>query len=56
MNKREGDWIQLISGEPFWPLDARPEEVHLNDIAWALSMQCRYAGHVELTAVFAGRP
>jgi 5'-nucleotidase len=47
MAERKGDWIQLISGEPFWPLDARLEEVHLNDIAWALSMQCRYAGHVK---------
>jgi hypothetical protein len=47
MSERKGDWIQLISGEPFWPLDAQPEEVHLNDIAWALSMQCRYAGHVK---------
>lgn len=42
---RRGDWIQLISGEPFWPLDARPEDVRINDIAWALSMQCRFGGH-----------
>lgn len=46
VTERKGDWIQLISGEPFWPLDARPEEVRIDDIAWALSMQCRYAGHV----------
>jgi uncharacterized protein len=46
MPERKGYWIQLISGEPFWPLDPRPEEVELSDIAWALSMQCRYAGHV----------
>lgn len=46
MTERKGDWIQLISGEPFWPLDARPGEVEPGDIAWSLSMQCRYAGHV----------
>lgn len=46
MSERNGDWIQLISGKPFWPLDARPEGVEIEDIAWALSMQCRFAGHV----------
>lgn len=30
----------------FWPLDPRPEEVDIEDIAHALSMQCRYGGHV----------
>ncbi|MGH3987846.1 MAG: hypothetical protein ACRDTZ_11060 [Pseudonocardiaceae bacterium] len=45
--QRRGDWIQLISGEPFWPLDPRPEEIHIEDIAWALSMLCRYGGHVK---------
>lgn len=43
---RRGGWIQVISGAPFWPLDPRPEEIDINDIAWSLSMQCRYAGHV----------
>lgn len=46
MSERNGDRIQLISGKPFWPLDARPDEVEIRDIAWALSMQCRFAGHV----------
>lgn len=44
-NEREGGWIQLISGEPFWPLDARPEDIHISDIAWSLGMQCRFGGH-----------
>jgi uncharacterized protein len=44
---RVGAWIQLISGRPFWPLDPRTDEVDIDDIAWALSMQCRYAGHVK---------
>lgn len=46
-NERQSDWIQLVSGEPFWPLEPRAEEVSINDIAWALSMQCRFAGHVK---------
>jgi hypothetical protein len=37
--------MQLASGKPFWPLDPRPEEIDIRDIAHALSMQCRYAGH-----------
>ena len=45
MHKREGDWIQTYSGIQFWPLDPRPEEVWLKDIAHALSNQCRFAGH-----------
>lgn len=43
---RVGDWLQCYSGGCFWPLDPRAEEVHIEDIAHALSMQCRYAGHV----------
>lgn len=46
-NDRIGDWIQLISGRPFWPLDPHLSDIHIGDIAWALSMQCRYAGHVK---------
>jgi hypothetical protein len=44
---RIGDWIQTYSGKCFWPLDPRHEEVELRDIAHALSMKCRYAGHVK---------
>ncbi len=43
--KRKGDWIQTFSGRPFWPLDPRPEDISLHDIAHALSMKCRYGGH-----------
>lgn len=45
--KRVGDWIQTCSGEPFWPFDPRVEEIRLEDIAHALSMQCRFAGHTK---------
>lgn len=44
---RYGDWLQVYSGIQFWPLDARPDEVDIIDIAHALSLQCRYAGHVK---------
>ena len=46
--KRKGDWIITYSGEHFWPIDARPEEVHVVDIAHSLSNQCRYAGHCRI--------
>ena len=45
MQDRKGDWMQTRTGVQFWPLDPRPEDVHLEDIAWSLSNQCRYAGH-----------
>jgi hypothetical protein len=37
-------WMQIYSGEPFWPLESKPEHIDINDIAHALGMVCRYAG------------
>lgn len=45
MSNRVGDWMQVGTG-PFWPLDPRPEEIHIEDIAVALSNLCRFGGHV----------
>jgi uncharacterized protein len=42
---RNGAWIQTYTGKQFWPMDARPEEVDIQDIAHALSMLCRFNGH-----------
>lgn len=42
---RKGDWVETSSGKEFWPLDPRPEEIDINDIAHALSMICRFNGH-----------
>ncbi|MFC0243651.1 phosphohydrolase [Rhodopseudomonas telluris] len=42
---RLGDWLQTYSGRPFWPLDPRSEDVEIQTIAHALSLQCRYGGH-----------
>lgn len=40
-----GDWIQTATGRAFWPIDPRPEDVCIEDIAHALSMLCRFGGH-----------
>ena len=42
---RNGDWMQTITGRIFWPIDPRPEDVCIEDIAHALSMMCRFNGH-----------
>lgn len=43
---RNGDWMQTFTGRAFYPLDPRPEDIDLADIAHGLSMLCRYGGHV----------
>jgi hypothetical protein len=40
-----GNWLQTCSGIRFFPLDPRPEEIKINDIAGALSKMCRFGGH-----------
>jgi len=42
---RRGDYIGTFTGKQFWPLDPRPEEVCLEDIAHALANICRFNGH-----------
>ncbi len=44
-------WINTRAGVRFEPLDAKPEDVRLDDIAFALSNLCRYGGHVEFYSV-----
>lgn len=41
-------WMQVYSGEPFYPLYAEPADVDINDVAHALGMVCRYAGHCRI--------
>lgn len=43
---RIGDFIQTYTGTYFYPLDPREEEIHIEDIAQALSNQCRFSGHL----------
>lgn len=45
MMERKGNWIETYSGVKFYPLDPRPEDVKLEDIAHSLSHQCRFGGH-----------
>jgi hypothetical protein len=42
---RLGDWAQTYTGGVFWPLDPRPADVRLLDIAHALAQTCRFGGH-----------
>lgn len=46
LDERAGDWMQTATGRAFWPIDPRPEDVDITDIAHALSLICRYCGHV----------
>lgn len=42
-----GDWMQTYTGGRFYPMDPRPEDIRPEDIAHALSLICRYGGHVQ---------
>ena len=44
---RYGDFIQTMTGRKFWPLDPRPEEIYIEDIAHATARLCRFTGHVK---------
>lgn len=41
---RLGNWMQTYTGRVYWPVDPRPEDVSIEDIAHHLSMLCRYTG------------
>lgn len=45
---RKGDWMQTFTGQQFWPLDPRPDDIDINDIAWSLAHLCRYNGHCQM--------
>ena len=42
----EEAWIETVSGRKFTFLSPKDEDIDINDIAHALSMTCRYSGHV----------
>lgn len=42
-----GDWMQTFTGKRFYPLSPKAEDVDPLDIAHALSMLCRYNGHID---------
>lgn len=40
-------WLKMTKPlKPFYPFDPRPEDIDITNIAWGLSMQCRFNGHV----------
>lgn len=41
----EAPWIQTYSGRRFNPTNPNPKAIVIQDIAHALSMQCRFSGH-----------
>lgn len=43
--KPVGDWFLTFTGKQFYPLDPRPEDMCIEDIAHALSNICRFGGH-----------
>ncbi len=45
MERTEENCIRTYTGKKFWPMDAREEDICIEDIAKALSQKCRYTGH-----------
>lgn len=45
--RTETNFIRTYKGKNFWPLDPRAEELDIEDIAHALSQQCRWTGHTK---------
>ena len=43
--RTDKNWIITATGKQFWPLDPRPEDIDIRDIAHALSLVNRYGGH-----------
>lgn len=50
--RRYGDYIWTASGLKFWPLDPRPDEIRIQDIARGLATECRYSGQIGLGTGF----
>lgn len=48
VDKTRLPWLKMSKPErAFYPLDPRAEDVDITNIAWALSMQCRFNGHIK---------
>lgn len=43
----EAQYIRTYTGKKCWPCDPRPEDLDIKDIAHALSLICRFTGHVK---------
>ncbi len=42
-----GTWIRTHTGQKFYSLKPTPGNIHIEDIAHALSNQCRFGGHIQ---------
>jgi uncharacterized protein len=42
--KRAGNYMHTSNGKKYWPLDPKPEEVHVDVVAHHLATRCRYNG------------
>lgn len=47
MTTKEDQWILTYSGKQFFPFNPKLDQICIQDIAHALSMICRYTGHVK---------
>lgn len=47
MIRKTTDWIQTFCGHKFYPLEPEHKLIQIEDIAHALSMQCRFSGHTK---------
>lgn len=45
--RNQHEWMATFTGKAFYPLAPDPEQIDIRDIAHALSMACRYGGHVK---------
>lgn len=48
---RSGDWTQTWTGRRFWPLEPKPGDFCLEDIAMGLSNECRFGGQARFYSV-----
>lgn len=46
--QRKGDFVITASGTHFWPLDAHPDEIKIEDIAHALAQVTRWTGNAPI--------
>lgn len=47
VSERSGNWFLSVKGRQLYPLDLRPEDVDIEEIAHSLAHQCRFQGHAK---------